>query len=641
MGVATAVARAEWRRRAVAVAWCAALAGCYEASPPPALRRLELTGGPYQRGLQHGQALASEIRSFYTTMLATSLLPYLNREQADIAAVLKAYDPTLHPEYGGGQFSLRLLSESADELEKSIPQDLRDEMHGIAAGAGVPYAHILLLNTFVDSTLTARAITYFLRKLQSPSILFVEFDTSAPNSGPLIESDGVDNDEDGQTDEKNEGRVAYAAWPTASIVEVPPFTKVRLLISDADGVDPKTVRLQLVINGEASLYTPADKALIAQPFVQGNGETSKEIIEVRLTLAAPLPAKAIATLSIQASDNHVVAEPPPAKARTMRIEQLTLSTAGLGKKRGEIPNLGRADGTTQPPSLAFGAAKAATAGGQPVIGHHFSLLDAGTSHKHCVLQIHRPPGKPSFAFAGWAGIVYGFAGVSARGLGVAVTHSDTLNNAMVARFAKELFDAKLVTSGVPVGVAVRQVLETAPTAQAAADALVAMKHGFGWNFLVGDNKGELRAVEVHAAVPEDESKPVAYGPQAVDGDGRPLASATGDDLMIGAHFRKLARDIDATIVFEVPPQRTWSSYYYPSLRAQEALRQALVARHGKLDADAAIALLRAPALVDVHDSMQASVIEPQARRLHVAAGAVPATARPFEVVELPPDPGAP
>ena len=625
----------------ILLAACLPLAACYTAEAPPGLRRLEVSGTPYQRGVQHGKALSSEIRSFYTTMLATSLLPYLNREQADISSVLKSYDALLHPEYGNGQFSFKLLTDSAFELEKSISQDHRDEMHGIADGAQLPYEQILLLNTFVDSTLAARSITYFLRTLQSPTITFVEFDTTVTGAAQAIETDGIDNDGDGQTDENHEGRINYAAKATASMVEVPTNAKFRVLLADPDGVDPKSVRLQLVVGGKATLFTPADKALTALPFKTGNGEVSKEIIEVWLTPPTPLPPGAVVTLSIQAGDAKINLNPPPAKTRTMRIEQLTFSTAGYGKKFHEIPNLGASDGTTQPPSLAFAAHNGATVDGKALIGHHFTLLDAGTSHKHCVMIVHKPVGKPAFALAGWAGVAYGLAGVSARGVAVAATNSESLNNPLVGRFAKDLFNAKLIDSGIPVGFAIRQVLESAATTQQASDQLLAMKHSFGWNFIIADAAGDLKAVEVHSAVFPDQSQPIAYGVGEKDEFGKPLASATGDDLMIGAHFRKLATDIETNVIYDVPPQRAWSIYYYPSLRAQAALQAELQSRHGKLSAATVEDLLRLPPLVDRHDSMQAAIIEPAARRIRVAAGSVPATDQPFEIFELPAFGGVP
>ena len=85
--------------------------------------------------------MESLIKSFYTTLLTTSLIPYLNRNQPDIAAYLHTYDATLHPEYGNGQFSVLLLQQSAKALEASIPQAYIDEMKGIADGARLRIVH--------------------------------------------------------------------------------------------------------------------------------------------------------------------------------------------------------------------------------------------------------------------------------------------------------------------------------------------------------------------------------------------------------------------------------------------------------------------------------------------------------------------
>ncbi|MBM4346027.1 MAG: hypothetical protein FJ100_21850 [Deltaproteobacteria bacterium] len=626
-----------WRARwTVACAGVGVLGGCYTAEPPPRLRKLELTGTPYQRGVQHGKTLSSEIRSFYTTMLATSLLPYLNREQADISAVLKAYDPVAHPEFANGQFSLRLLTESAQELEKSIPQDYRDEMHGIADGAQVPYADVLLLNTFVDSTLATRSVAYYLRAIQGPKVELVHATAFADNKGDVLLSDAIDNDGDGKTDESFEALVEYEARPDAALVEVPTTAQLRVLLQDADGVDPKSVRLQLVVDGKTTLYTAGTPGYSAHVYATPKGVVEKDRLEVKLVPAGGLPAKAVVTLAIQASDLKVNPSPVPAKARTMRVEQFTFSTVGYGKKASEIANLGASDATTSPASTAFALRKTATADGQPLLAHHFTLLDAGTSHKHCVLQVHRPPGKPAFAFVGWAGIAYGFAGLSAQGLGVGVTHSDTLNNPLVARFEKEQLQTKLVVSGIPVGFALRRVLEETATASKGAEKLLSMAHTFGWNFLLADAGGDMRAVEAHSAVHPENSKPVAYGPEARDELGVLTASVGADDLAIGGHFRKNATDINEMVfAFHVPPQRAWSSYYYPSLRTQAAQMAVVAANYGKVTPHSAQALLRTPDLVDRHDSMQASVIEPAQRRMAVAAGIVPATDGPFETFTLP------
>lgn len=631
-------------RRAAAPGWlrfaaalCVVLIGCVdEAQPPPALRVLELRGSPYDRGLQHGRALGSEIRSFYTTMLGTSLLPYLNREQADIAAFLKAYDPEQHPEYANGQFSYRLLLESAKELEKSIPAAMVEEMHGVADGAGVPYDQVLLLNTFVDAVLGARAVTLYLRQTQSPTATWIE--VLPPEGGPgqpPLGADGLDNDGDGLTDEKLEARLSYEPTATAALTEVPVDARFRVLLSDADGVNPASVRVQLVIGGVSKVFVAGDPALQIKPFVLASGKPSPEDLEVVLTPPAALPAAAVVTLGVQASDAKVIAVPPPAKARTMRLEQLTLSTRGYGKPAAQIRNLGASDGTTQPPSMAFGLRGSATQGGQPLLAHHFALLDAGTSHKHCVLQIHHPPGAPAFAMLGWAGLIYGFSGLSSRGLAVAVTHGDTLNNPLVGQVQKHLLAAKLIASGVPIGMAARLVLELDGSAAQAEQRLLGLQHTYGWNVLLSDAAGGLRAVELTAAAIAGQQAPLGYGPEAKDAAGQPLSSVGADDLLTSVHFRALLADLDATVIFPLRPQRFWMTSYYASLRTFARLGEVIAASYGQWTAAKAQGVLGIAALIDPNDSMQAAVLEPAARRLWVAAGKVPAAKAGFRAFVLP------
>ena len=103
---------------------------------PPGLEIVTLSGTPYQRGFQHGQHFQGKIRSFYQRLLGSSLLPYLSREQPDIAGVLPYYQ---QPQFAQGNFAWQLLLESGRELEKSVPPDMVQEMHGIADG----YAQIL------------------------------------------------------------------------------------------------------------------------------------------------------------------------------------------------------------------------------------------------------------------------------------------------------------------------------------------------------------------------------------------------------------------------------------------------------------------------------------------------------------------
>ncbi len=626
-----------WMRRLRLDRWAGAFAvllafGCTASEPPDPLPVLQLRGTPYQRGQQHGRAMASQIRSFYTTMLSTSLLPYLNRQQPDIAAFLKSYDPVLHPEYGGGQFSLLLLTESALELEKSIPADLVDEMHGIADGAGVPYQQVLLLNTFVDSVMGARAITQYLQQMQSPT---AQVFSLAGQASATVSADGIDNDEDGLTDEAAEATLPYAPTATATLRDVPLDSAFRFVLKDTDGIDPKSVRLQLVVAGKLRTFTQKDPQLVLTPAMLG-GKPDPTVYEAVLTPTEPLPAASVVTVAVQGSDAKLVLDPPPAKARTMRIEQVTVTTAGFGKPRAEAANLGLFDGTTQPTSLAVGLRGTATKNGAPLLGAHFTLLDAGTSHKHCVIQVHTPDSGPPFAFVGWAGLAYGFNGMSARGLAIAATHSDTLNNPLVAAVKKKLLLAKLVNTGIPVGFALRHALQVSKTAKEASDYLATTAPSFGWNYVVADQAGDLRAVEVVGGIDPAMAHSTSYGPELRDALGRYISSIRGDDILTTVHFRVLAEDSAGKLLgFSLSPQRFWDTYYYSSLRTFAGLAAAVDAAYGQLDAKGLQATLRRSGLVDPHDSMQATVADLGARVLWVAAGQVPATAGEFVRVNLP------
>ncbi len=632
------------------------------AQPPPRYQVITLTGNPYDRGFQHGQQMAALIKSFYTTLLTTSLLPYLNRNQPDIAAYLHNYDATEHPEYGDGQFSIRLLRESAKSLEASIPQVYIDEMNGIADGVcskelagcngrsdtacyasghvacGLDYQDILVLNTFVDTTLAARGITYFLQQAGAPRVTEVEW------LGASLVGDGVDNNGDGTTDEAGESLIAsYESLPNAMWVEVPPAAKVRIRMHDDDAmVDPLSVRILV----DGTVYTQESPELqIATP-TDATGQPLIHDTDVTLTPASPW-TQPIVTIQVQAGDTKISETPPPAHEHRMRTEQFTLSTRGLGKPPHLVPNMGISDGTSQPPSIGFALRKSATPDGQVRLAHHFSLLDAGTSHKHTVVQIHHPDSGPSYIFVGWVGIAYGFAGLNTEGVSYGCNHSDTLNNPLAGAFLTDFFDAKLVSSGEPIGFLLRDILSQAHNADEAATLAYDTTPTFGWNFLFADKGGKLRAVEVRRDIGmggvianpgagRAQWTPDTGDAAGVDQWGVPWASQQTDDLRMGAHFRPLANDFSMNLggMFNLRPQRDWSSYYFSSVRAMANLAEQITTNYGKFDLATVIATMRTPVLVDEHDSMTAVVIEPGLGKLHAALGTVPATDSDFDTFDL-------
>jgi hypothetical protein len=86
---------------------------------------LHLTGTPYEMGFQQGDLLRSEIREEIRRSVYQS-----------------------HIQEGG--ISHLLLLRLAREIDAHLPSEYREEMAGLAEGAGVSYAQVLLLNTYQD-----------------------------------------------------------------------------------------------------------------------------------------------------------------------------------------------------------------------------------------------------------------------------------------------------------------------------------------------------------------------------------------------------------------------------------------------------------------------------------------------------------
>ncbi len=618
---------------AVTIALVAAqVVACTVIEAPPTRKTIHVSGTPYERGKQHGEQLESRIRSFYTTILTTSLLPFVNRERPDIAANLTEYQD---PKYDNGAFADLLMLQSAREMEKSLSAEHIDEMKGIADGAGMEYEQILVLNTFLDTVMAVRAIAYVLRLGQAPRLLKVHFIGS-------LETDGFDNDGDGNTDEKNEGKISkYEPSPYAVMADVPLDAVIQWRLSDPEGIGHSTIRVQL---GD-TIYESDDPALTTTP-VGTDGTT----LDVRLTPAAPLPAAATLALIIQAGDTSEIYNPPPLHARFMRDERLLITTAGAGMLPQHVPNRSIDDGRSQPPASALALRGSATKDGQPLLGQHFSLLDANSSHKHGVVIIHHPENGESFVTVGWAGLMYGLSGMNVAGLAAAAVYSDTLDNRLVGTLLGQVVAAggdlsagRLTASGTPIGFGLRHILEKSSDALGAEAEVIKISHTLGWNYLLADAKGTLRAVEVDSGAvtfpPKAEPTPQSFtfGPGHKDKQGRPVGSVGVDDLRIGAHYQVNTKDVMVLPVTEtvrIDPQNVWSSYYYKSLRVHSLVGDMVKAGYGTFDVPKLQTLLGDKAVVDTSDSMNAAVYEPATRRLHSAMGAVPATSMPFETVTL-------
>lgn len=95
----------------------------------PGLCVVELSGAPREIGHAHGTLFAAEI-----TLMRARLLSYLS----DISFGI------------GGRALMRLLVFLAGRMAPFIPEELKEEMRGIAEGSGQSYSFILLMNALDD-----------------------------------------------------------------------------------------------------------------------------------------------------------------------------------------------------------------------------------------------------------------------------------------------------------------------------------------------------------------------------------------------------------------------------------------------------------------------------------------------------------
>ena len=605
-----------------------ALMGCVE--EPVAVYRevIHLKGAPYERGLDHGTRLKHRIRAFYTKLLDTALLANLNREQPAIAGFLTRY---AGPTYAEGQFSYRVLLEMAQSVETQLPERYIEEMRGIADGSGLTYEQVLILNTFPDTVLAVRSVAATLRLSRGPRI----------KSWQLL----------GWKDDSGEQRPATTYDPSfnALAAEVPTDAKIRLVLTDPEGVSPDYVRLQL----DTRVFPAGDPAMAVKALPGKDGAVTD--LEVILTPPEPMPAAAVLSLIVQSADTTIADDPLPAHPRFGREETLTFSTKGYGALASEIPNLGVDDGRTRPPPVAFTVKGEATKEGAPLLAQHFALLDAGAAHEATAVFIHHPePGEQinRHAFVSWAGLTWGFSGMSAAGVAWACNFSDTLDTAILKDLIPQLgnlAEAQLTATGWPIGLAMREISRSAKGAGEGVKLLPELQHVNGWNCVVVDKDGEQRLAEIDADA-EAFPNQLTQGVTVVQWNGEAInspVSDTAEDLRASVHYVANRQDVDSALpilaeslleptgaVVRVDMQRVVSTYFFKSLLAFHKLGQALADGRGEWDVASAQALLSQPAFVDRSDSMNAVVFEPSKGLLHNAMGAIPATDASWQTVDI-------
>lgn len=595
---------------------------CQEIKPPAHRETVFLEGTAYARGFTHGQKLSTKIKSFYTTTFTASLFPYLSREQPNLATLLKEYSKDAYLE---GRFAYQVLLESAKRQEKSIPRALREEMKGIADGSGMSYEQILILNTFVDSVLSIQGLASALAFGKAPRLQKIELLGTVNN-------DGIDNDNDNLIDEPDEASFDYEPSDIAARVELPIDVRFRFTLRDSDGINAQFVRVQL--NEEIFDLTSSSIQADDDP-----KDASSTI--VTFTPPKPLTAGTRISLVLSAGDRAIVESPSPAHANFMRAERLAFTLKGFGKKRFEVPNSGALHVTEEAPAWALALRGTATKTGQPLLATSFSLLDGDSAHKHTALFVHHPSNGKPFAYVGWAGLVWGFSGLNSEGVALACTYSESLDSTVVGNLIEQianLDNAKLISSGTPIGVAIRNALERSTDAMSAIKEIGSVPHTFGWNCLSIDAQSHMRAIEVDADVSRDgffQYTADEDTEENVNSIGAKYASVRQDDLRIGSHFRKNASDMLTlpSDALNIQPQKYWSSFYFRSVRVFSMLGERIFSTYGAFDKDEAIALLRDSALNNQRDGMNAVVFEPSKKRIYSAMGQVPPAAGEFMLLE--------
>jgi len=607
------------------------LAACSPAERPDHFRVVVLEGTSYERGYQYGEICGSEARSFYTQMLTSSIMPYLNRERPDIASLLSVYN---EPRYNDGQFSYLLMLEAAEVMAESMPIDLIEEMEGFADGSGMPYEEVLILNTFFETMITLRSVTFFIRFSEAPYLASVTFDEG-------VAGDEVDNDGDGETDEEGEAVISYAPSPWASMVEVPADAPIRLVLIDQagaaaalglddarepEGVDPESVRLQ--VNEDVVEF--GDPRLELNE-IDVDGQSG---IEAVFTPEGGFEEASVVSVLVMSGDLGLVTDPPPSHARFMRDERFVFTTEGYGCEIDEVGNQGYRDGRTQPPAITFGVRESATPDGVPRLAHNFAMLDANTSHKHTIITVHVPEEGHPHAVLGWTGLIWGFSGMNTAGVAFGAASSDSLDNGMTIDIIGNIGDlsnARLVMQGMPFGFSGRKMLSEASSVDEATELLRGDSRTLGWNVMLADGTGAIRAIEMDANIMgATDGGFFTYEPDD-SGEKQSIASVGPDDLRMASHF--IVNDEDFDLMF-LRPQRYWSSFYLRSLRAYYILGTELDHRYGLLDTEESIAVLSLTDLVDIRDGAHSVVFEPTTGHFHVAMGQVPPTDGAFHELDL-------
>ncbi len=488
---------------------------------------------------------------------------------------------------------------------------------------------ILILNTFFDTLFGMRALIFVIRNQQDPLLTAVAFETL--EDAEWVQTTVLD---------------PWVPSPWASAVEIPVDARVRFTLRDPEGLDINSLRIQL----NRQVFFAGDSAI--QTFDVAD---HPELQEILFTPPADMEPAALQSLQIQAGDKNFTDWPPPEHSAVMRDERTAFTTVGYAAKHvigiddvHEIRNIGDIDERAQATSLCFAVRGSATPNGEVLAAHQFVALDNNTAHKHGLVLVQKPhDGKP-FVTIGMAGVIWGTSGMSADGLSYMYNLCDSLDNPISNEFLEHLLDAKLLSSGVPIGFLMREMMENTETAEEAREFIREEdRMTFGWNILLADAQGSLIAVEREDNIlDKPDGGYFSYGPVNpdyplpaagnLDPWDRPWASVGPDDVRMAMHYQANSEDIWLRLI-ALPilyPQRFWTTYYFKSIRTFYMLGDEIEAAYGTLDLEGVKRIMRVPLLNDQRNSMNAAIYAPDELKMWYALGEVPATDAPFREIDF-------
>lgn len=273
--------------------------------------------------------------------------------------------------------------------------------------------------------------------------------------------------------------------------------------------------------------------------------------------------------------------------RLLELEAMAL-TAGVDRQRFVLGNT-LFDQKKILACAAFMVEAGRSATGGPLFGRNLDYPSLNYAHEYSLVTVYRGVGKKTFATVGFPGLLGALSGMNEDGLSLGVLEV----------FQSRLFSRRVDRGGTPYAICFRTLLEECSTVDEARQRLEKMRRSTLFNLAICDRQ--------RAAVLESTVKGVRER-QAVAG-----ACLCTNHFQIAGH------------------RPTWGLNVYKTFDRLRAMQQ-VEQRLDQFD------------VADVHGAMhavhqgdhtlQTMVFEPAQLRLHIALGAVPATAGPLRTLPL-------